>query len=149
IAIGKGAQATAIIRERWRLPLPSEAPALPFPYLARPDLLQPLHDFLSSSNHTIVALTGLEGVGKTTLSIDLAQGLQERFVDGVLWGECRGMQGEFNGMLGGFVDRLGGDSNQILGYNERVTILRSMLNNRRVLIVFDNLDDQHFNPRTL
>ena len=135
--------------ERWRPLAPSEIPALPPFYCARPTFVQPICDALVSLRKGIVALTGLDGIGKTTLSCDLARQLESQFADGVLWGECRGSSGELNNLLGGFLSRLGADRDQLPAYEERVAHLRTIMANRRFLIVFDNLNDFQFNPRSL
>jgi hypothetical protein len=152
VAVGDNARANVRIEhyhERWRPPSPREVPALPPFYCARPEFVQPICEVLGSLGNGIVALTGLEGIGKTTLSCELARQLESQFSDGVLWGECRGRSGELSDLLGGFLSRLGADRDQLPGYDERVAYLRTMLANRRLLIVFDNLNDSQLNPRSL
>ncbi|NJM09019.1 hypothetical protein HC891_26695 [Candidatus Gracilibacteria bacterium] len=89
IAIGHGAQSHVHYHERRRAPAPRQAPPLPAYFVPRPNDLEPFRSTLSTTDQTVVAITGLEGIGKTTLASAVAKATDEYFSDGVLWGDSK------------------------------------------------------------
>lgn len=95
---------------------------------------------------TIAVLTGTAGVGKTTLAVHWAWQVAERFPDGQLYVDLRGFDPagsvttvEPGEVIHGFLDALGVPLNRIpADLSGQVSLYRSMLADRRVLVVLDN-----------
>ncbi len=111
-------------------------------YLAALDALLPEHDGEPSG---IAAVDGTAGVGKTALVVRWGHRVRHRFPDGTLYADLRGYgpdepvtPGE---TLGGFLGALGRSPERIpAGVQARTVLYRSLLAERRVLIVLDNAD---------
>ena len=91
----------------------------------------------------IFALSGTAGVGKTTLAIQWAHRIADRFPDGQLYVNLRGYDPEqpvsAADALAGFLRALGVAGQDIpLGLDERAGRYRTALSGRRVLVVLDN-----------
>jgi transcriptional regulator with XRE-family HTH domain/tetratricopeptide (TPR) repeat protein len=119
--------------------------------------LRRLDDLLSvgvapASPVPIVAVTGVAGVGKTSLAVHWAHRVAERFPHGQLYADLRGygpgpaepvsrVVGDFLAALG--VPRPG----QPLTVDGQVALYRSLLAGRRILVVLDNARDaDHVRP---
>ncbi|PRY34021.1 AfsR/SARP family transcriptional regulator [Umezawaea tangerina] len=91
----------------------------------------------------IVTLSGLPGVGKTSLAVHVAHRLRDRFPDGTLYVDLRGYglgpPTATVDVLARFLRALGVPSEQIpLDVEESSTLFRSLLTGRRMLLVLDN-----------
>ncbi|GIG88593.1 AfsR/SARP family transcriptional regulator [Plantactinospora endophytica] len=95
----------------------------------------------------VVSLTGTAGIGKTTLAVHWAHRIRHRFPDGQLYVNLRGFDpgaaptspGE---AIQGFLDALPAPAGRIpLGLTAQTGLYRSLLADRRVLIVLDNARD--------
>jgi len=94
----------------------------------------------------IAAVTGIAGVGKTALAVRWARRATAHFPDGELYLDLRGYDpdqprgaGEALGIL---LRALGRDGKAIpFGADERAALFRSVLANRRMLVLLDNADD--------
>ena len=92
----------------------------------------------------IVAINGLAGVGKSALAVRAAHRLSAHFPDGQLYidlqGSTAGVAPRRPGeVLGRFLRALGVDGRQLpADAEERAGLLRSLLAERRVLVVLDN-----------
>ncbi|MFD5029499.1 BTAD domain-containing putative transcriptional regulator [Streptomyces sp. NPDC058405] len=90
-------------------------------------------------------ITGVAGVGKTCLAIRWAHSVAERFPDGQLFADLRGYDEHLepttaDEILGRFLRSLSVPTGQIPAEpEERAALYRSMLADRRVLIVLDNV----------
>ncbi|WIM94995.1 BTAD domain-containing putative transcriptional regulator [Actinoplanes oblitus] len=103
-------------------------------------------DALAASGQSVMiaAITGTAGVGKTSLAVQWAHRISDRFPDGQLYVNLHGFEpsgslarpGE---VLRGFLDALGVGAQQIAGtVDELAARYRSLLAGRRLLLVLDN-----------
>ena len=111
----------------------------------------------ASSGPVVIVIEGTAGVGKTTLALHLAHALSDRFPDGQLYVNMRGFDHAVDPMsaaeaLPGLLDALG-----LAPLPDRVSVdqealYRSVLADKRVLIVVDNAHDaeqvRHLLPGT-
>ena len=100
----------------------------------------------------IVGLSGTAGVGKTTLALHWAHQVAARFPDGQLYVNLRGFDGATalgtSVVLRRFIGALGVPAGQIpSGVDARAALFRSLLADKRVLVVLDNARDaEHVQP---
>ncbi|GAA2590911.1 BTAD domain-containing putative transcriptional regulator [Winogradskya consettensis] len=122
--------------------LPSDLPG----FGGRDALLRELTE-LVRTGHRTVAIDGMPGVGKTSLAVHLAHGSAAAFPDGVLFADLHGFDPAVapSGaaeVLQGFLEALGVPLSRIpAGTDARAGQFRSVLADRRVLIVLDNAHD--------
>ncbi|MFI9718218.1 BTAD domain-containing putative transcriptional regulator [Streptomyces sp. NPDC052396] len=90
----------------------------------------------------VSAVNGMAGVGKTTLAVHTAHGLADRFPDGQLYADLRGADPEPldpQSVLARFLRELGTAEGDVPeDREERVTLYRSLLADRRQLLILDN-----------
>ncbi len=102
---------------------------------------------LLDSTMLICAIDGIAGIGKTTFAVHWAHQLAERYPDGQLYVDLRGFDpsGSVLGpskALRGFLDALGVAPQRIPDSLEaQAGLYRSLLKDRRVLILLDNARD--------
>jgi DNA-binding SARP family transcriptional activator/tetratricopeptide (TPR) repeat protein/transcriptional regulator with XRE-family HTH domain len=93
----------------------------------------------------ITAAVGKAGVGKTTLAVHAAHQLRRSFPDGQLYVNLRGVEAQAldpTHVLDGFLRALGIDGHAIPeGVDERARLYRSLLADRRMLVLLDNAAD--------
>lgn len=94
----------------------------------------------------IATVSGTAGVGKTALAVHWAHGVRGRFPDGQLYVDLRGYDTERPvpavGALAGFLSALGVPAQRLPADVEaRAALFRSLLINRRMLVVLDNARD--------
>jgi DNA-binding SARP family transcriptional activator/tetratricopeptide (TPR) repeat protein/transcriptional regulator with XRE-family HTH domain len=93
----------------------------------------------------ITAAVGKAGVGKTTLAVHAAHQLRSVFPDGQLYVNLRGVEAQALDpaeVLGGFLRALGVDGRLLPDdVDERARLYRSLLADRRVLVLLDNAAD--------
>ncbi|MEU7868830.1 BTAD domain-containing putative transcriptional regulator [Dactylosporangium sp. NPDC049140] len=113
-------------------------------WLGRLDALVPSGD---GAAMPIAAISGGGGIGKTTLAVHWAHRVRERFPDGQLYANLRGFDpvappaGPFD-VLREFLDALGLPPERIPpGAEARMNAYRTLLAERRVLVVLDNARD--------
>lgn len=85
-----------------------------------------------------VLLHGLAGMGKTSLAIELGHQLQEKFPDGILWHRLD--TSSVGHILTSIAFTYGEDISGIHDLQSRASIVRSILANKKVLIIFDNVE---------
>ncbi|GGX74871.1 AfsR/SARP family transcriptional regulator [Streptomyces hiroshimensis] len=96
----------------------------------------------------ISAVNGVPGVGKTALAVHAARQVAERFPDGYLYADLRGADREplaAQAVLVSFLPVLGVVDGEIpADADERIALYRSLMAERRVLVLLDNAasDDQ-------
>jgi tetratricopeptide (TPR) repeat protein/transcriptional regulator with XRE-family HTH domain len=108
--------------------------------------LEQLLDASGPSRGAVVisAIDGAAGVGKTALAVHFAHQAADRFPDGQLHVNLHGYDphrppSDPTDVLDGFLRALGADPSQIpASLDDRVRLYRSMLADRRVLLLLDN-----------
>jgi tetratricopeptide (TPR) repeat protein len=132
-----------------RRPPPRQLPASPRDFTGRAEQLAALDRLLPDEAGTgleavvISAVDGTAGVGKTALALVWAHRVQHRFPDGTLFTNLRGYgpgepatPGE---VLDGFLRALGVPAERMpVGLEAQAGLYRSLLAERRMLIVLDN-----------
>lgn len=97
-----------------------------------------------------VVISGFGGSGKSALAVHAAHLLRDRFPDGQLFADLRGVERDLGPqeVLGRFLGALGvGAAELPTGLDERVELLRRRIAGRRVLIVLDNArNEQQVRP---
>jgi tetratricopeptide (TPR) repeat protein len=122
-----------------RRPGPAQLPADLPDFVGREEELAAL----SSSDASVLAITGPPGVGKTALAVRLAHRIRDRFPDGQLHVNLRGFATgpavTVEQALGRFLRALGvPPANVPLDRDEQIELYRSKLSGRRVLVLLDN-----------
>ncbi|MEU9036039.1 BTAD domain-containing putative transcriptional regulator [Streptomyces sp. NPDC048352] len=98
-----------------------------------------------SPSPTVGLITGVAGVGKTGLAVRWAHRVTEQYPDGRLFADLRGYDEHHapttaGDILSRFLRSLGVDSDDVPnGLEDRIALYRSVLAERRVLIVLDNV----------
>jgi tetratricopeptide (TPR) repeat protein len=166
VSAGNAAQGRGLEKERIERPLPDPGGdfaglgrvvprqlPLAVPHLAgrtaELDTLTRLADQSAGANTTVVisAISGTAGVGKTALAISWAHHVASRFPDGQLYVNLRGFDPSGSVMgtaeaVRGFLDALGTAPERIPPNLEaQVGLYRSLLADRRILVVLDNARD--------
>ncbi|MGW4405221.1 AfsR/SARP family transcriptional regulator [Nonomuraea sp. NPDC004702] len=131
------------------LPRPAQLPAAVSDFTGRKEVAVRVHTLLSAQSSAegvpVVALCGIGGVGKTTLAVHVAHAADDLFPDGQLYADLRGHSDEVTApesALGGFLRALGIPPDVIPdGLAERSALYRSLLSDRRILVLLDNARD--------
>jgi DNA-binding SARP family transcriptional activator/transcriptional regulator with XRE-family HTH domain len=132
--------------------VPRQLPAAPRCFTGRGGELTVLsalmeRDLREASGVVIAALTGMAGIGKTALAVYWAHRVAGRFPDGQLFVNLRGSGPSGRPVMPtdavrGFLTALGVPPAQIPpGTDGQAALYRSLLADRRVLIVLDNAQD--------
>ncbi len=128
-------------------PLPGRLPGDLADFVGREALVRRVIGLIASEDPgtavPIVTLSGLPGVGKTSLAVHVAHLLRDRFPDGRLYVDLRGYglgpPTATVDVLSRFLRALGVPPQQIpLEAEEQSTLFRSLLTGRRMLLVLDN-----------
>jgi DNA-binding SARP family transcriptional activator/tetratricopeptide (TPR) repeat protein len=129
--------------------VPAQLPCDVYGFAGRADQLAALDELLKRSveQPTAVAvsvLSGAAGVGKTALAVHWAHQVADRFPDGQLYVDLRGFDPGGEAVapgvaIRGFLDALGVPAGRISpDPDAQVALYRSLVNNKRVLVVLDN-----------
>jgi DNA-binding SARP family transcriptional activator len=122
---------------------PAQLPADLARFTGRESCLDELDASLSSSSVVITSIAGTAGVGKTALAVHWAHRVRDQFPDGQLYLNLRGYDDAPAttpaDALTQFLRGLGVEPDQIpREVDEQASLYRSILSNRRVLILLDN-----------
>ncbi|MEQ0559923.1 tetratricopeptide repeat protein [Amycolatopsis sp. NEAU-NG30] len=130
---------------RQDLPVPRQLPPAVRDFAGRDGQLARLDDLLLGRPDAMViaALDGTAGVGKTTLAVQWAHRVERHFPDGTLFTDLRGygpsapVRPEL--VLASFLHVLGVEEDRIPAeLDAQISVYRSVLAGRRVLILLDN-----------
>jgi DNA-binding SARP family transcriptional activator/Tfp pilus assembly protein PilF len=132
--------------------VPRQSPAPPPLFTGRGAALAELSESLrprrdTSTGMPVVAIAGTAGVGKTSLALHWAHQHADEFPDGQLFANLRGFDAvatptEPSTVLRGFLDSLGVDPPAIPPDQDgRTALFRSLVADRRVLIILDDAAD--------
>ncbi|WP_406029313.1 tetratricopeptide repeat protein [Nocardioides sp. NBC_00850] len=126
-------------------PVPPSAPST---FVGRTDALAGLDELIASGEQApVVVVSGSAGVGKTALVLHWAHLHFDRFPDGVVYVDLRGFDPNHRPMALGEALRLvlaelGVDAQQVPSdVHRQLTLYRSTIAERRVLVVLDNARD--------
>ncbi|GIH64885.1 AfsR/SARP family transcriptional regulator [Microbispora siamensis] len=141
--------ATAETGPAIEMPRPAQLPAAVPDFTGRTGLVRRLLALLrgegAGEGVPIAAMSGIGGVGKTTLAVHVAHLAQELFPDGQLYADLRGYGAEPTApetALVAFLRALGIPMDVIPdGLAERSALFRSLLADRRMLVLLDNARD--------
>ena len=102
--------------------------------------------YLCDAGDPVLTITGAPGVGKTALAVHAAHLLGHRFPDGQLFAELHGTRDRprrLDEVLGRFLLALGVSEHGLPRHSgERVDLYRTLLADRRVLVVLDDAADE-------
>ncbi|MEV7965999.1 BTAD domain-containing putative transcriptional regulator [Sphaerisporangium sp. NPDC088356] len=142
------------------MPRPAQLPAAVNDFTGRREVVNRLRTLLSSVSGgegvPVAAVSGIGGVGKTTLAVHVAHSMHEVFPDGQLYADLRGYGEEPTApesVLAAFLRALGIPVDVIPdGLSERGALFRSLLAERRMIVLLDNARDaeqvEHLLPGT-
>ncbi|WP_433435911.1 AfsR/SARP family transcriptional regulator [Nonomuraea sp. CA-141351] len=133
-------------RPALQLPRPAQLPAAVNDFTGRQEIATRLRTQLSAPEGVpVAAISGIGGVGKTALAVHVAHLAGDLYPDGQLYADLRGYAGEPTApesALGGFLRALGIPPDVIpAGLQERSALYRSLLAERRILVLLDNARD--------
>lgn len=121
-------------------PMPRQLPPAAADFVGRADLLAEVTWLLSRPSMPVLVISGPGGIGKTALALRAAHDAVVEFPDGQLWAELHGtadQPADPAEVLARFLRALGvGTVPESVA--ERATLYRSLLSERRVLIVLDD-----------
>ncbi len=126
------------------MPVPRTLPRRPAPFVGRQDelehVMQAGRD--AASEAVVLSITGLTGVGKSALAVLAGQRLRDHFPGGSLYLDAAGDRGAAtpDTVLESFLRLMGVSPDAVPDHPEaRAGMFRSLIDDRRVLIVLDNV----------
>lgn len=124
-------------------PLPRQLPAGPAYLVGRDDLLAEVSGLLCRPRDRVVVICGPGGMGKTALALRAAHDAAGAYPDGQLWADLRGTTAQPADpaeVLAEFLRALG-ERGVPETARERAGLFRSLLADRRLLVVLDDAAD--------
>jgi DNA-binding SARP family transcriptional activator/tetratricopeptide (TPR) repeat protein len=131
-----------------RVPVPSQLPFDIADFTGRAHEVAELTRWLSeeATGSRLCAVYGKPGAGKSTVAAHVAHRVRERFPDGQLYASLRGVQAvraDPAEVLGGFLRALGVPETDVPArLEERAQLYRTLLADRRILVVLDDASDE-------
>ncbi|MFE3524141.1 tetratricopeptide repeat protein [Streptomyces sp. NPDC059161] len=132
------------LKQRRRpLQIPRDIPE----FTGREEIFESISESLAANRETPViwVLSGMAGVGKTSIAIRAANRHSERFPDGILYAKLAGAgsnPANANEVLVRFLKDLGVTLGEIPGdYESRVTAYRTLIATKAILVVLDDAAD--------
>jgi DNA-binding SARP family transcriptional activator len=131
----------------WPQPLPAQLPADVSDFIGRETLVARLERYLDNraDRPGLLVMTGMAGIGKTTLAVHLAHRARDRHPDGQLFVELGGTDGrpvEPDAVLGSLLRAIGVTEDEIPpNGNARAALWRSLVVDKRLLLVLDDARD--------
>ena len=129
------------------MPPPGQLPPAVGPFVGRVAELDRMEAWLSDGGEpTLIAVTGIGGIGKTALALQWAQRVRRRFPDGQLFVDLRGYALDPPvrpiEALARFLHALGVPPERVpADMDEAAAMYRSLLADRAMLVVLDNAHD--------
>ncbi|WP_329142791.1 helix-turn-helix domain-containing protein [Streptomyces sp. NBC_01456] len=129
---------------------PLQLPPAPTGYVVQQPVIDALNEMFEAAAKTrtglTVAIDGPAGVGKSTLAVHWSRGMAERFPGGVLFTNLQGYSDADperpDHVLERFLTALGVPAESIpTGLDERAAALRTIADDRPMLLVLDNASD--------
>ncbi len=118
--------------------VPFLAPAVGGPFVGREQVMNRLEAVLSEKNgRSRTCLTGMGGIGKTTIALQLAHQFRAYFPDGVLWADAA--QQEPLTIVDCWASAYGYDLHHVKNEQKRMIALRSIFAEKQALIVVDDV----------
>ncbi len=126
-------------QEENSIPAPFQViPDLPY-FVGRAEEIATLKQHLLQKNHSnIYVISGMAGVGKTSLVAHLAYEVRDHFIDGVLW--ARVDISDTMTLLKLFADSYGQDVSQYPDLQSRSQAVRNILAHKQALLILDNVE---------
>ncbi|MCP4423748.1 MAG: tetratricopeptide repeat protein [Chloroflexi bacterium] len=126
-------------------PMSAESDAAPFlaprliPHFTgrAAELAQLRTSLLQSGTRRVLTLVGMGGIGKSALAIETAHALRDAFPDGVLWANAA--TDDPKAVAERWANAYGYDFSRIPELEERAAVLRDLLQDKQVLIIFDDV----------
>jgi len=117
---------------------PFQAPQNLLHFVGREEEQRALQGWLAQPDGAqAYALVGMGGLGKSTLAVHFAHALRPEFKDGVLWAQVA--SSEPLDILGNWARAYGYDFSTLSDVENRAAALRSMLADKQILIVLDDV----------
>ncbi|MFI1170075.1 AfsR/SARP family transcriptional regulator [Streptomyces melanogenes] len=127
---------------------PAQLPADVADFSGRTNALATLHTTLTDEERgtlAIATVSGMGGIGKSALALRVAHQVKDAYPDGHLYADLRGTSADATtpaAVLAGFLSALGVPRQEIPGsVEDRARLFRTVLDNRRVLLLLDDARD--------